>query len=148
MGDNADSCDRCCSPCHHSCLRKVSHPVEAYQVCNSCLNETDTLEEEDSTDDDQASSSMPPAVVCASVVCSEDEEEKLRSEQAGIVQSRLSYMLQYLELDVNNMLAPSRRHAIIQKVKKTMTWQERHRSSQALKDKIVDLDTFMEKLLR
>ena len=120
-------------------MRRLPHPIEPYRVCGACWfsaqshaeQEGGSLEEHVREDDH-----------------SEDEAEKVRFEQAAIVQSRPSFMLKYLELDDSNMLAPSRRHAIVEKLKKTMKWLERHRSSQALKDKIVDLDNFMEDLLR
>ena len=64
------------------------------------------------------------------------------------MESRLDYMIKFLELDTRGSLHGNLRLAVLEKVRNTMKWKERHRTSQALKDKIIDLVKFMEDQMR
>ena len=79
---------------------------------------------------------------------SEDKDDRTEQDHnlaergalASTKDSRLEYLLKNLELDVNGVIKPDTRHEILEKAKKTMKWKVTIHTSQALKDKVSDLD--------
>ena len=130
---SADACDDCGSPHHPHCLVKVQHPIEPYRLCATCI-----------------SLRGAGAEIVSSHSSSDgyNDAETERTELLTTVEGRLDYMVKYLELDQQRALTAAVRHSVLQEVRKTMKFKEKKRSAQAFKDKITDLDQFMESLLR
>jgi len=66
-----------------------------------------------------------------------------REQLLLLLESRLDYMVKYLELDPRRELPAQVRDGIMHKVKETITWKEQSLTREALDGKIAELDTFM-----
>ena len=106
--------------------------MEPYRICRACIKSEDEVLASDPEDETKEK---------------DDSDEKM-VKIAAKMDSRLDYRIKFLELDTRGSLNDSLRQTVLEKVRNTMKWKERHRTSQALKDKVIDLDKFMENQFR